>query len=136
MELQDEPGLGDFSFTSLNSSVRSAVHNLSSSFLLFSFFFSLYYRFYFFVLLDFFLLVRLTKTSSFFVRSPRISRQDRKGSRECTVHHSTTVNKGPTFLNGELSLEHHEEAVVQFLDASCLALPVRFQQCATPRFEG
>ena len=35
----------------------------------------------------------------------------------------------------QLSLEHYEEAVVQFLDASCLALPVRFQECATPRLE-
>lgn len=52
------------------------------------------------------------------------------------MHHSTTVNEGPNFLEIELSLEHYEEAVVQFLDASCLALPVRFQECATPRLEG
>lgn len=32
-------------------------------------------------------------------------------------------------------LEHHEEAVVQFLDAGCLALPMCFQKCAAPRLE-
>lgn len=30
-------------------------------------------------------------------------------------------------------LEHDEEAVVQFLDAGSLALPMRFQECAASR---
>lgn len=32
-------------------------------------------------------------------------------------------------------LEHYEEAVVQFLDAGCLTLPMCFQKCAAPRLE-
>ena len=42
------------------------------------------------------------------------------------------VNKGPNFLKEELSLEHYEEAIVQFLDASCFALPMR-SRSAQPR---
>lgn len=52
------------------------------------------------------------------------------------MHHSTNVNEGPTCFKGEQSLEHHEKAVVQFLDAGCFALPMRFQECATPRLKG
>lgn len=33
-------------------------------------------------------------------------------------------------------LEHDEEAVIQFLDAGCLALPMSFQEGAAPRLEG
>ncbi|CAL7950689.1 unnamed protein product [Xylocopa violacea] len=117
-------------FTSLNTS----VHPGADHYFLFSSF-SFRYRLGSLVPLDAPQPVRVTKTSSFFVRSPRTFLQDQQRSRECTVHHSITLNERPAFLDEELSLEHHKEAVVQFLDASCFTLPVRFQECATPRLQ-
>ncbi len=57
-------------------------------------------------------------------------------ARKYTVHHPTAGDyQGRVRVLICLLLEHHEEAVVQFLDAGSLTLPMCFQECTASRFQ-
>lgn len=64
---------------------------------------------------------------------PRIF--DVSGNARCITRPPRRGLLGPSTRAGHPPLEHDEEAVVQFLDAGCLPLPMRFQECAASRLD-